>query len=174
MCTVTSEISRLFADMSLTAALLTAVGFTLIAVEFFQPTRSVAAVAGVIAAVSGIVARMLTAGTEGTLFLMLIGFAFCVYAAHAVMLAAFKRDWLLQSAYLKVSHVDIDRPLTGISGAAQTDFDGYGRVTAEGLDLFVFCGRPLKAGDKVMVERVSGDKIYVRPAECAEKNVTSQ
>lgn len=161
VATLSEEISRLFADMSLVSALTVAVGFMLLVVEFFQPTRSVASAAGVVSALAGITARMLTDGTEGTLFLLLIGFAAAVYGAHVVMLAAFKRDWLMQSAYLKVSHVEIDRPLTGLTGRAITDFDGYGRVEADGLELFAVSDGAIRKGDAIRIERVCGDKIYV-------------
>lgn len=167
-----NEISRLFADMSLTAALLITVGFVLLAIEFFQSTRSVAAGCGILLTVCGVTLRMLCGGTEGTLFLLLELFALALYAAHILMLATNKRDWLMQSAYLKVSHVAIDKPLIGRDGVAETDFDKYGRIRVDALSLFALSDAPVRRGDKVIVSRVSGDTIFVVPAPAGDRKET--
>ena len=156
-----NEISRLFSELSLVAALMAAAGFCLIAVELFQSTRSVASFCGALLSVAGITLEIICDGTEGTFFLAVELYSLALYVVHIIMLRFCKRDWLMQSAYLNVSHVEADRPLVGLTGVAETDFDGFGRIMADGLHLFAASDEDIKAGDGIRITKVVGDKVFV-------------
>lgn len=159
--TVTQEIKWLFSDISLTAGVLLLLGVMLLAVEFCQSMHVVAAGCGVAVAVCGIVLGMLPGGGEGTFYLLLSAFLFCVYTAHVVMLAVFKRDWLRQSMYLKAARASEEQPLLQAEGVAETDFEPFGRVSVAGRQVFARAYAHIKAGETVKVTRAVGNRIYV-------------
>lgn len=159
--TVTQEIKWLFSDISLTAGVLLLLGVMLLAVEFCQSMHAVASGCGAAVAVCGIVLGMLPGGGEGTLYLLVSAFLFCVYAAHVVMLAVFKRDWLRQSAYLKVARATEEKPLLEAEGVAETDFEPFGRVSVDGRQVFARAYAHIKAGETVKITRAVGNRIYV-------------
>lgn len=166
------DISALFSQMSIVALMCLFLGVILIAVEFFQSTRGVSLVLGIVLLATGIVLRMLADGSVGMLFIMLFAVAAIVFALHILMLVLQKRDWLSASLMLtdfsEVSGAEKYAQLVGREGITTTAVMPEGHMSMNETNFYVTSLVPIEKGVKVRVTQVDGSSIIVEPIEETE------
>lgn len=165
--TLGKEIARMFSGMNATSAVLFAVGLMLIITEFYRPLRGLGYGCGGVVTSLAIVLRMLSDAGIGTLFLMLFIAAFVLLAAHLLMLALHKREWLLLSTGI----TDDDGSdteysyLIGLCGVTTTEVNPSGHMSINDINFYVSADEYIEQGVEVTVKQVSGANIIVERVE---------
>lgn len=165
--TLGKEIARMFSGMNVTSAVLFAVGLMLIITEFYRPLRGLGYGCGAVITALAIVLRMLSDAGIGTLFLMLLIAAFVLLAAHLLMLALHKREWLLLSTGI----ADDDGSdteysyLVGLRGVTTTAVNPSGHMSINDINFYVSADEYIEQGIQVTVKQVSGANIIVERVE---------
>ena len=163
-----TEIARLFSGMSTLSAVLLTVGLILIITEFFRPIKGIGIGCGSAVTACGVTVRMLSDGSVGMLFALLLFIAAILLAAHLLMLALHKREWLIPSLGI----VDEEPPpddeysyLIGLRGYTTTAVAPSGHMSINDINFYVTSSMPIDSGVEVEVKKVSGAKIIVEPVE---------
>ncbi len=167
--TLGKEIANLFSGMSAVSAVMLLLGLMLIIAEFFRPMRSLGYASGGITVALAVVIRMLSGANVATLYLMLIFVAFILFAAHLLMLALQKREWLLLSSGIADEETGGDDAeysyLVGLRGITTTAVAPSGHVAINDINFYVTSQQPIDVGVEVVVKRVSGAQIIVEPID---------
>lgn len=163
------EISALFSDMTASVLVLLAIGLILVIAEFFRPMRGLGYGCGATVLACAIVLRMLSGASAGALFLMLFMTAFVLFAAHLLMIAFHKREWLLvSSGIIDEEGADKYSYLIGLRGVTTTSVAPSGHMSINDINFYVTSEAAIDVGVEVVVKNVSGDRIIVEPVSALE------
>ena len=161
-----AAISALFADMTATVLILLALGLVLVIAEFYRPMKGLGYGCGSAVLVLGVTLRMLASPSVATLFLMLFFIAAILLAAHLLMIALHKREWLLVSTGITdEENADKYSYLVGLRGTTTTSVAPNGHMSINDINFYVTSSTPIDVGVDVVVVKVSGDRIIVTPCE---------
>lgn len=154
-----------FSSTSVLTVCLWVTGFTLFAIEFFQPLHGAAYVSGISLMFAAFVTRMLY-GSAGEAFMFVFLTALLIFVVHIVSLITQKRDWLKVSRLEKAgARRRKYGTLIDSIGVANTPIDLTGNVTINDVNLVVYSESPIAVGQKVRITKVTSDKIIVERAD---------
>lgn len=162
------ETAVFLSGMSAAAAILLLVGLILAVVEFFRPMKGLGYYTGGAVLAVGMMIRMFSGGSVGTLFIMLLIVSAVLLGSHLTMIALHKREWLFVA-----SGYDFDEPgdgdeysyLVGLKGITTTRVDMSGHMSINDVNFYVTSRLPIDVGVEVIVRKVSGVEIIVEPTE---------
>ena len=164
-----SEISMFLGDMTASVSILVALGLILVIAEFFRPMKGLGYGCGFSSLVLGVIMGMLASPSVGALFIMSLFIAFVLLAAHLVMIALQKREWLFVSTgIIDEENADKYSYLVGLCGTTTTSVAPNGHMSINDINFYVTSSEPIDVGVEVIVRRVSGDRIIVEPVDSAE------
>ena len=154
----------LFASTDILTVCLWAAGFVLFVIEFFQPMHGVAYSLGGSLMGASFITRMLH-GSAGEAFVFVLLTAVLLFGAHVAALAQ-KKDWLRVA---KIERANTSRKhygsFVGSIGIANTAINLMGNATINDVNLVVCSETPIEQGERVIIVKVTPNKIMVERAD---------
>lgn len=157
----------LFSEMSTVTSVCLIVGLILIIIEFYQQSKGVIGVCGLILIAAAIGIRMIGGGTISMLFMMVFFVIAVCFISHLIMLNLQKKSWLTHSLTLAITEAEEEvranyNFLINHEGIASTDINPKGHMMISDVNFLVVSSLPIKKGMKVKVTDVEDDKIFVK------------